>query len=190
VLILDEPASDLDPRARIEIRDLLVELRAMGKTIFLSSHILTELADVCTSVAILERGKLIVAGPITQIARRLETAQSTAPSPAGDTEPADAGGLTAAAAPQDTPAPATRSVRVRAMAPFEAVYAALVSLAGVRGVSPGPGGTVTVQYEGDDHLVAAMVRALVAANVPVIGVEPERNELERIFLEVTKGEVQ
>src|ERR1700691_334195 len=74
VLILDEPASDLDPRARIEIRDLLVELRSMGKTVFLSSHILTELADVCTSVAILERGRLVVAGPIADIARRLEAA--------------------------------------------------------------------------------------------------------------------
>ncbi len=71
ILILDEPASDLDPRARIEIRDLLLELRSLGKTVFLSSHILTELADVCTSVAILERGKLVVAGPIAQIAARL-----------------------------------------------------------------------------------------------------------------------
>ena len=72
ILILDEPASDLDPRARIEIRDLLLELRELGKTIFLSSHILTELSDVCTSVGILERGKLVVAGPIGQIAERLE----------------------------------------------------------------------------------------------------------------------
>ena len=64
VLILDEPASDLDPRARIEIRDLLLELRGLGKTIFLSSHILTELSDVCTSIGILERGRLVVAGPI------------------------------------------------------------------------------------------------------------------------------
>ena len=63
VLILDEPASDLDPRARIEIRDLLLELRGLGKTIFLSSHILTELSDVCTSIGILERGRLVVAGP-------------------------------------------------------------------------------------------------------------------------------
>jgi ABC-2 type transport system ATP-binding protein len=186
VLILDEPASDLDPRARIEIRDLLVELRSMGKTIFLSSHILTELADVCTSVAILERGKLVVAGPIAQIARRLESAQSVA------TPLADATGATeaATAAPVVAPPVATRSVRVRALAPADAVYAALVSVPGVRSVSPGPGGTTTVEYEGDDHVVAAMVRALVAASVPVIGVEPERNELERIFLEVTKGEVQ
>ncbi|MCE7893057.1 MAG: ABC transporter ATP-binding protein, partial [Sorangiineae bacterium PRO1] len=72
ILILDEPASDLDPRARIEIRDLLLELRELGKTIFLSSHILTELSDVCTSVGILERGKLVVAGPIGQIAERLD----------------------------------------------------------------------------------------------------------------------
>jgi ABC-2 type transport system ATP-binding protein len=63
VLVLDEPASDLDPRARIEIRDLLLELRELGKTIFLSSHILTELSDVCTSIAILEQGRLVVAGP-------------------------------------------------------------------------------------------------------------------------------
>ena len=186
VLILDEPASDLDPRARIEIRDLLVELRAMGKTIFLSSHILTELADVCTSVAILERGKLVVAGPISQIARRLESAQSVA-APVADATDTSA---SATAAPVASPPAATRSVRVRALAPADAVYAALVSLPGVRAVSPGPGGTTTVEYEGDEQVVAAMVRALVAANVPVIGVEPERNELERIFLEVTKGEVQ
>src|SRR5690349_21252312 len=75
VLILDEPASDLDPRARIEIRDLLLELRSLGKTIFLSSHILTELSDVCTSVGILERGELVVAGPIREIAERLAAAK-------------------------------------------------------------------------------------------------------------------
>jgi ABC-2 type transport system ATP-binding protein len=70
VLVLDEPASDLDPRARIEVRDLLLELKELGKTIFLSSHILTELSDVCTSVGILERGGLVVAGPISEIAER------------------------------------------------------------------------------------------------------------------------
>jgi len=189
VLVLDEPASDLDPRARIEIRDLLVELRSMGKTIFLSSHILTELADVCTSVAILERGRLVVSGPIADIARRLEHPQDQAASPALDLGPDAA--ASAAAAPHVPPAPATtRNVRVRALAPVEAVYAALVSLAGVKSVSAGPAGTVTVEYSGDEHRVADIVRTLVAASIPVVGVEPERNELERIFLEVTKGEVQ
>ena len=190
VLVLDEPASDLDPRARIEIRDLLVELRSMGKTIFLSSHILTELADVCTSVAILERGRLVVSGPISEIARRLERPQDLATSPAFEVA-AGAAGVAASPPAQAQPsAPAARSVRVRALAPVEAVYAALVSLAGVKSVSPGPAGTVTVEYSGDDRLVAEIVRTLVAASIPVIGVEPERNELERIFLEVTKGDVQ
>ena len=67
VLLLDEPASGLDPRARIEIRDLLKELRNLGKTIIVSSHILPELADFCTSVGIIEKGKLLVSGPIDSL---------------------------------------------------------------------------------------------------------------------------
>jgi len=67
LLLLDEPASGLDPRARIEIRELLKELRKMGKTIFISSHILTELADFCTSIGIIEGGRLIAAGSVDQI---------------------------------------------------------------------------------------------------------------------------
>jgi ABC-2 type transport system ATP-binding protein len=64
VLLLDEPASGLDPRARIEMRELLTELGRMGKTIMVSSHILSELAEMCTSIGIIERGKLLYAGSI------------------------------------------------------------------------------------------------------------------------------
>lgn len=71
VLILDEPASGLDPRARVEVKALLKELRRMGKTILISSHILTELADCCTSVGIVERGKLLMHGPIDEVHRRI-----------------------------------------------------------------------------------------------------------------------
>ena len=71
VLILDEPASGLDPRARVEVKALLKELRRMGKTILISSHILTELADCCTSIGIIERGKLLMHGPIDDIYRRI-----------------------------------------------------------------------------------------------------------------------
>jgi ABC-2 type transport system ATP-binding protein len=67
VLILDEPTSGLDPRARIEIKALFKELRKMGKTILISSHILTELADCCTSVGIIERGKLLMFVPIDEV---------------------------------------------------------------------------------------------------------------------------
>ena len=71
VLILDEPASGLDPRARIEVKALLKELRQMGKTILISSHILTELADCCTSIGIIERGKLLMHGPIEEVYHRI-----------------------------------------------------------------------------------------------------------------------
>ncbi len=71
VLILDEPASGLDPRARIEVKALLKELRRMGKTILISSHILTELADCCTSIGIIERGKLLMHGPMEDVYRRI-----------------------------------------------------------------------------------------------------------------------
>ncbi len=71
VLILDEPASGLDPRARLEIKALLKELRRMGKTILISSHILSELADCCTSIGIIEKGKLVIHGPIQEVYRRI-----------------------------------------------------------------------------------------------------------------------
>lgn len=73
VLLLDEPASGLDPRARIEMRELLKELRKMGKTIIISSHILHELAELCTTVGIIEQGELLLHGPITEIIDRAKT---------------------------------------------------------------------------------------------------------------------
>lgn len=71
VLLLDEPASGLDPRARIEIKELLKELQNMGKTILISSHILPELADICNKIAIIERGELLISGEIGAIMRQL-----------------------------------------------------------------------------------------------------------------------
>ena len=67
VLLLDEPASGLDPRARIEIKELFKELKAMGKTIIISSHILPELADFCNKVGIIERGEMLVSGDVQDI---------------------------------------------------------------------------------------------------------------------------
>src|SRR6059058_1917533 len=72
VLILDEPTSGLDPRARIEVKALFKELRRMGKTILISSHILTELADCCTSIGIIERGQLLLHGPIETVYRQIQ----------------------------------------------------------------------------------------------------------------------
>jgi ABC-2 type transport system ATP-binding protein len=73
VLLLDEPAGNLDPRARIEMRELLKELRRMGKTILISSHILPELQDLCNVVGIIEQGELLYSGPWTDIIKRAKT---------------------------------------------------------------------------------------------------------------------
>jgi ABC-2 type transport system ATP-binding protein len=71
VLLLDEPASGLDPRARVEMRELLRELGAMGKTIVVSSHILAELAELCDSVGIIEKGRLVASGSLAEISRHV-----------------------------------------------------------------------------------------------------------------------
>jgi len=71
VLLLDEPASGLDPGARIELREMLKRFGQMGKTILISSHILTELSDFCTSIGIMEKGSMVVSGPIEEIVTRM-----------------------------------------------------------------------------------------------------------------------
>lgn len=72
VLILDEPASGLDPRARIEIRALLKELKRMGKTILISSHILSELEELCNKIGIIEKGVLLFSGSISEVRRQIK----------------------------------------------------------------------------------------------------------------------
>jgi ABC-2 type transport system ATP-binding protein len=87
LLILDEPASGLDPRARVELRALLLELKSMGKTILISSHILSELEEVCSDITILEAGKLVAQGSPGEIASGLAVARRLRIRSAGDTMP-------------------------------------------------------------------------------------------------------
>ncbi|HEU4410201.1 MAG TPA: ABC transporter ATP-binding protein [Polyangiaceae bacterium] len=181
ILILDEPASDLDPRARIEMRDLLLELRGLGKTIFLSSHILTELADVCTSVAILERGRLVVAGPIHEIARRL--GERAVAAEAQQAAQAAGAGPAAEARPR-------RRVKLRVIGDARPLEPLLRQSPAVLEVQASAAGQALVTFSGGDEFLVHMVRHLVAHQVPLIGVEPERTELERIFLEATRGDLQ
>jgi ABC-2 type transport system ATP-binding protein len=75
VLLLDEPASGLDPRARIELRELLRELRTLGKTIVISSHILPELEELCTSLAIVDHGRVLASGTIADIGQKLRVGE-------------------------------------------------------------------------------------------------------------------
>ncbi|HEY3314132.1 MAG TPA: ABC transporter ATP-binding protein [Bacillota bacterium] len=70
VLLLDEPASGLDPRARVEMRELIKELQVMGKTVLISSHILSELAEMCSHLAIIDHGRIVVSGPVDEVMGR------------------------------------------------------------------------------------------------------------------------
>jgi ABC-2 type transport system ATP-binding protein len=88
VLLLDEPASGLDPRARIEIRTLLKELRKLGKTIMVSSHILPELADICNKVGIIERGELLVNANVSDVMKQVRQRTLLNVGVLGDPEPA------------------------------------------------------------------------------------------------------
>ncbi len=157
VLVLDEPANGLDPRARIEMRELIEELARLGKTVLLSSHILTELSDLCTSVAILEKGRLVASGPVDEIGQRLRP---------------------------------ERAVRVRLLDPPEDVLARLRGAPGVLEAERDPDGAFEIAYRGGDEVVAELIAWAVGEGLKVVRVEPDRNDLERIFLEVTKGELQ
>jgi ABC-2 type transport system ATP-binding protein len=75
LLLLDEPAAGLDPRARIEIRELFKELQARGKTIFISSHILSELADFCNKIGIIEAGEMVISGTVDEIMHQVGLAR-------------------------------------------------------------------------------------------------------------------
>ena len=157
VLILDEPANGLDPRARIEMRALIEDLQRLGKTILLSSHILTELSDMCSSVAILEKGRVVASGSVDAIGRTLRP---------------------------------ERGVRMRLLAPAEDAEQKLARAPFVSGVSRDPDGAFRVEYRGGDEALADIVDYAVAERLRVVRIEPDQNDLERIFLEVTKGEVQ
>jgi ABC-2 type transport system ATP-binding protein len=176
VLILDEPASDLDPRARIALRDLLLYLSAARKTIFLSSHILTELSDVCTSVGIIEKGRLLAHGSLAEITRQLGAPHVTSPA-------AERG---AAGAERDVhQRPPGRAIKVRTLGPLEPAMHLLARTSGVLGVHT-YGGHIVVRLDGGDHLVAEIVKLLATSGIGVVGVEPERDELEAVFLELTR----
>jgi ABC-2 type transport system ATP-binding protein len=174
VLILDEPASDLDPRARIEIRDLLMDLQSLGKTIILSSHILSELADVCTSIGIIERGQLVVAGPIDSIAHTLAQQQAASGQPI--TNAADSLGV-------------ARVVKLRLLGDPSRAAAQLQGGPGIADVRTTAYG-IEVAYTGDDAAIANIVSHLVHRDFGILAVEQEHSDLERLFLHATRGEGQ
>jgi ABC-2 type transport system ATP-binding protein len=205
LLILDEPASGLDPHARIELRELLKELRSLGKTILVSSHILTELAEMCTHVAIIERGHLLVSGEVSRILAAMQPARdiyvrvldrAAHAAAVAHTFPGvlsvnvlPAGFRRGQSAPNGNGAPPAPPAP--ALAPQHDPSALIPPPPGFAeaAVQPGPA-TVHVRVNGEDALLSAMLARMVAEGVPVFGFEETVGDLEEIFLATTKGLVQ
>ena len=206
LLILDEPASGLDPRARIELRELLKELRALGKTIMISSHILTELAEMCTHIAIIERGHLLASGDVEMIMRSLQphrilelrvlADQSAGPEQvatrAEELLRAHPGvlairrdGALGAVLPDeeelDVAAPADGKVPSADMSTAGHVEALADSLDSLM---------LLVDYSGDERGMADMLTLLVSNGVNISRFAEQSSDLEDIFMQVTKGIVQ
>jgi ABC-2 type transport system ATP-binding protein len=159
VLILDEPASGLDPRARIEIRELLRELQAMGKTIFFSSHILSEVADICTTIGIIEAGQLVASGDMAEMKKQLRAHRLIQVQVLGEITPLQefllrhpAVGIVNDPSEVDIPANAVR-----------------------------------FDFAGDDETLSQLLADIIASGIRVTTFSEETGDLEDVFMQVTKG---
>lgn len=155
VLILDEPASGLDPLSRIELRDTLRSFAAQGRTILISSHILTELSGFCTSIGVMESGRLVVSGPLDQVIAQFSP---------------------------------HRILHVRLLRQTSEARAVIEAQAGVLGTEV-EDLTITVQFEGEDDALAAMLVCLVEAKIPVAEFHERKIDVEDVFLKVGAQEV-
>ena len=183
VLILDEPASGLDPRARVEIRELLRELQAMGKTIFVSSHILSEIEEVCTHIAIIEAGHLVEVGTLDQMRQRVQIQRvvkiGLAKEGQGEpgTEPDQA--LVSSAAGEPALRPSVAAARVWLVGRPDVLEAEPVAGNGE--------GDLRVTFSGDDEALARLLGEMVRAGFPVLMFREETGDLEDVFMRLTKG---
>jgi ABC-2 type transport system ATP-binding protein len=158
VLLLDEPASGLDPRARVELRELLRELRALGKTIVISSHILPELEELCTSVAIVDHGQVLAHGRVSDIEKRLRYGAVLRIRVLGD------------------------GAAIEAARDFLAAEARVASAAIL------DDGQIEIGFRGDDDESAELLARTVAAGIRVVTFARAASDLEELFLQVTSGQ--
>jgi ABC-2 type transport system ATP-binding protein len=171
VLVLDEPAAGLDPRARIELREMLRALAAGGKAILISSHILTELAEICDVVGILERGRLLAVGTVEDIQARGQTPESLV-------EVRVLGGA--------GPLAAWIAQRLGATAGLSGSAATRL---GKPTVAP-DGETLAFLYPGGAESEADLLRAMIEAGFRVAAFGSRRRSLEDVFMQITQGLVQ
>ncbi len=166
VLLLDEPASGLDPRGRIEMRALLKELSRMGKTILISSHILTELSDLCTRVAIIEAGEIVVSGTPREVSQNL--VRST---------------------PEDQQTEGT-TFRLTLVSQVEDALLALQEIPSVQDAQIIGERSIEGIYRGSEEEASEVVTRMVNKGFRVMSFVEKQLNLEDVFLRVTKGDLQ
>ena len=159
LLILDEPASGLDPRARVEMREILRELRAMGKTVLVSSHILPELGELCTGVAIIDHGRVLRAGNIADIERSLRATALLRIDILGDPDAVLAASNWIGTDP-----------RVGNVLPVDGAE---------------PAARLEVAFDGTPDEQAELLRRMIEAGHRVVGFKQATSDLEELFLQVT-----
>mgnify|MGYP001029513224 CR=1 FL=1 len=158
VLILDEPASGLDPRARVEIRQLLVELANMGKTIFFSTHILADVQEICTHVGIIEAGQLVMEGTLEEMQRQIIPHRAITVTLLGEVERA------------------------------REVLLAVEGITAVEDLRPdNDHPRLLITLRGEDADVSRLLATLVRAGLPVLHFSEETRDLESIFMHATRG---
>ena len=155
VLLLDEPASGLDPRARVELRELLRELRVLGKTIVISSHILPELEELCTSVAIVDHGRVLASGTITEIGQKLRVGEVLHVRVLGDE------------------------------AAIEAARSWFQGQADVASAATDGGGQIEIGFRGNETGAASLLASAIRAKIAVASYSPAATDLQELFLQVT-----
>ena len=161
LLILDEPASGMDPHARAQMRDILCDVAGMGKTVLISSHILPELSELCDSMTILERGNVVFTGSAEEIGRKLSGESRLI--------------VRFVESPRDEQAQRVKELLINACNAE---------------VQVGEDGIWRVTGRGTDVRDAELLAQIMALDVRVSAFYRERATLESVFMEVTQGETQ
>lgn len=159
LLVLDEPASGMDPRARAEMKGILRTLKNMGKAVLISSHILPELSEMCDSLTIIDHGKLIFSGSVEELSSHMK-----GNAPIQIRLPESAGSQTA-----------------------EKAITMLRQFPGVAGVAREESAVLSVSFDGGEEETAALLRGL-AAELPVVDFHRAPLNLEKVFMEVTQDD--
>ena len=184
VLILDEPASGLDPRARIEMRELLRELKRMGKTIMISSHILSELEEICDRIGIIEHGQLVFSGTLEEIRPRLGIQSKIRVKVLGS-ESRAVDLLSALPQIQSVEVVGTQP-RGEGVPPLRAETESKAKMASP--LTPEAGGsTLLVTFKEGANTDGLIARTLVTGGVDLVVLQPEQLKLDDAFLQLTKG---